>query len=75
MVAVRLFGELSVPSHLKEVYTAGDAMTNFIASMKTFSNGLRIFATDLRASRHSGWYCIRIDSPVIIRRGKILLIY
>ena len=59
--------------HLKEVYAAGMAMNNFIASMKTFSNGLLIFATDLRASRHSDWYCIRIASLVIIRRGEILL--
>ena len=53
----------------------GMAMNNFIASIKTFSNGFPIFATDLRASRHSDWYCIRIDSLVIIRRGELLLIY
>lgn len=67
------FREPSVMPHLKEVYVAGMAMNNFIASMKTFSNGLLIFATDLRASRHSDWYCIRIASLVIIRRGEILL--
>ena len=29
MVAVRLFGELSVPSHLKEVYAAGNGHEQF----------------------------------------------
>lgn len=54
---------------------SGMTMNNFIASIKTFSKSLRIFATDPRASRLSDWYCIRIDSLVIIRRGDMLLIY
>ena len=51
------------------------AMNNFIASIKVFSKGLCIFATDLRADRHSDWYCIRSVSLVIIRRVQRLLIY
>ena len=46
----------------------GIAMNNFIVSMKAFSKGLLIFTTDLRAVRHSDWYCIRSVSLVIIRR-------
>ena len=34
---------------------SGIAMNNFIASIKVFSKGLCIFATDLRADRHSDW--------------------
>ena len=44
-------------------------------SMNVFSKGLCIFATDLRADRHSDWYCIRSVSLVIIRRVQRLLIY
>lgn len=51
------------------------AMNNFIASIKVFSKGLCIFAVDLRADRHSDWYCIRSVSLVIIRRVERLLIY
>ena len=50
-------------------------MNNFIVSMKVFSKGLLIFTTDLRAVRHSDWYCIRSVSLVIIRRVGRLLIY
>ena len=34
---------------------SGMAMNNIIASIKVFSKGLCIFATDLRADRHSDW--------------------
>ncbi len=50
-------------------------MNNFMVSMNAFSKGLCIFATDLRADRHSDWYCIRSVSLVIIRRVERLLIY
>ena len=43
--------------------------------INAFSKGLCIFATDLRADRHSDWYCIRSVSLVIIRRVQRLLIY
>ena len=41
-------------------------MNNFMVSMNVFSKGLCIFAIDLRADRHSDWYCIRSVSLVII---------
>ena len=47
---------------------SGMAMNNFIVSMKVFSKGLCIFTIDLRADRHSDWYCIRSVFLVIIRR-------
>ena len=43
------------------------AMNNFMVSMNVFSKGFCIFTTDLRADRHSDWYCIRSVSLVIIR--------
>ena len=51
------------------------AMNNFMVSMNVFSKGFCIFTTDLRADRHSDWYCIRSVSLVIIRRVQRLLIY
>ena len=51
------------------------AMNNFMVSMNVFSKGFCIFATDLRADRHSDWYCIRSVSLVMIRRIERLLIY
>ena len=42
-------------------------MNNFMVSMNAFSKGLCIFATDLRADRHSDWYYIRSVSLAIIR--------
>ena len=41
------------------------AMNNFMASINVFSKGLCIFTTDLRADRHSNWYCIRSVSLAI----------
>ena len=40
-------------------YNLTAAMNNFIASMNVFSKGFCIFTTDLRAERHSNWYCIQ----------------
>ncbi len=46
---------------------SGMAMDNFMVSMNVFSKGLCIFTTDLRADRHSDWYCMRSVSLAIIR--------
>ena len=46
---------------------SGMAMNNFMVSMNVFSKGLCIFTTDLRADRHSDWYCIRSVSLAITR--------
>ena len=43
------------------------AMNNFMVSINVFSKGLCIFTTDLRADRHSDWYCIRSVSLALIR--------
>ena len=51
----------------KGVVRSGMAMNNFMVSMNVFSKGLCIFTTDLRADRHSDWYCIRSVSLAIIR--------
>ncbi len=66
-VTVGLFRKTSIPAQLEEVYTFMDTMNNFMVSMNVFSKGLCIFTTDLRADRHSDWYCIRSVSLAIIR--------
>ncbi len=43
--------------------------------MNVFSKSLCIFTTDLRADRHSDWYCIRSVSLVMNRRVERFLIY
>ena len=40
-------------------------MKSFRVSMSTFSNGLPKFATDLRASMTSDWYCVSTFELVI----------
>ena len=41
------------------------AIKSLSVSINTFSKGLLIFASDLRASRHSDWYCIsRFDELI-----------
>lgn len=59
----------------RKLIRSGIAMNNFIVSMNNFWKDLLIFTTDLRAFLHSDWYCIRIDSLVIIKSSETLLIY
>lgn len=58
VITVGLLRELSVSAHLKEIDLAGDCHKEFKRVHKHFLKGLLIFAADLRASRHSDWYCI-----------------
>lgn len=57
----------------RKLMRSGIAMNNFMVSMNVFSKGLLIFTADLRAVRHSDWYCIRSVSLVIFRRVRRLL--
>ena len=66
-VTVCLFRKTSIPAQLEEFIRSGMAMNNFMVSMNVFSKGLCIFTTDLRADRHSDWYCIRSVSLAITR--------
>ena len=68
VVSVGLFWELAIPAHLKKIDLTRDCHKDFIVSISTFSKGLLIFAADLRASRHSDWYCISRFDEVITKR-------
>ena len=50
---------------LYELTLPGIAMKSFSVTIRTFSKGLLTFDADLRASKHSDWYCISRFDDVI----------
>ena len=69
VVTLGLFRELAVSAHLKEIDLAWDCHEEFKLIHKYFLKSFLIFAADLRASRHSDWYCMSRFDEFITQSG------
>ncbi len=66
---VGLFREFAVSAYLKEIALAGDRHEEFKRVHKHFLKRFFIFDADLRASRHSDWYCMSRFDEFITQSG------